>query len=57
MSDKKNPDYSQSAVNLVNPPELKELVEEWKGSQKYLASLNEKAKALIPTELQAELNN
>ena len=28
MAEKKNPDYSASAVNLVNPPELKKLIEE-----------------------------
>lgn len=52
---KANPDYSASAVNLTNPPELAELLQEWRGSQRYLSQLNDTAKALIPDDLKAQI--
>jgi len=39
MVEKKNPDYSASAVNLTNHEDVKEALDELHGSQKYLAHL------------------
>jgi hypothetical protein len=49
--EKKNTDYSASAVNLINPPETHTLLEELKRLKVDLLVLNEQVDALIPQEL------
>ncbi|MFA5377223.1 MAG: hypothetical protein WC455_15845 [Dehalococcoidia bacterium] len=50
-----NPDYSDSAVNLVNPSEVKEALLAQKNRLLDLAKLQEKIDNCIPAELSAEL--
>lgn len=45
MTEKRNPDYSASAVNLCNPPELQEALKERQSFTSYIANL----KALLET--------
>ncbi len=52
---KKNPDYSASAINLTNPPEVKDLLLAQKNRLFDLSKLQEKIDACIPLGLQAEL--
>lgn len=55
MAEKKNPDYSASAVNLCNPPEVKDLLF---GQLQRLVSLEDmrmRADSYIPAELKAEI--
>ena len=49
--EKKNTDYSASAVNLINPPETHTLLKELKRLKFDLLVLNEQVDALIPEEL------
>lgn len=49
-----NIDYSKSAVNLTNPPELKDFLLAQKSRLSALAQLQEKIDACIPRELKAE---
>ena len=39
MVEKKNPDYSGSAVNLCNPPELKKVIEERQSFTSHISNL------------------
>lgn len=39
MSEKKNPDYSQSAVRLCNPPQVKEALEQRQSLTSHIANL------------------
>jgi hypothetical protein len=48
---RKNPDYSSSAVNLTNPPQVKELLDKLHGYQ----ALKENIEQEIPVELQKRL--
>ena len=57
---KKNTDYSASAVNLCNPPEVKELLERLQVKQVSLQAITEKIEACVPAELRegaSSLNN
>jgi len=54
MVEKKNPDYTESAINLNNPPEVKELLEELLAVQTYLAELRDRADACVPKEIKDE---
>ena len=48
MTEKRNPDYSGSAVLLTNPPQVMELLAQYHGEQKVLSMLREKADASVP---------
>jgi len=48
----KNPDYTESAINLINPEEVGELLAELKERQGELAVMESEAVALIPRTLQ-----
>ncbi len=51
---KKNTDYSASAVNLCNPPEVKELLERLRVRQSELTAVAEKIEACVPVETRKE---
>ncbi|MFH0769431.1 MAG: hypothetical protein V1932_07725 [Chloroflexota bacterium] len=48
---KRNTDYSASAINLVNPPEVKDCLIELDRLQRQLVSLCDERDALIPSHL------
>jgi len=52
---RKNPDYTNSAVNLCNPPEVIVTLSRLAIRRAYLSDLNEKVKAFIPEELKAKI--
>ncbi len=54
-ANRRNPDYSASAVKLCNPPEVKELLLAQKNRMVNLSKLQEKIDNYIPPELKAEL--
>ncbi len=51
MTEKKNPDYSGSAVNLSNPPQVIGLLKELHLRQDKVTQLTDKTKEYIPQEL------
>jgi hypothetical protein len=51
MSEKKNTDFSSSAVNLTNPPEVKEVLYAQVKRVTDLDALRDRADAFIPDEL------
>jgi hypothetical protein len=55
MTEKKNPDYSASAVNLTNPPEVQELLMAQRQRQTALVVLCDQADACVPAELKAQI--
>jgi len=57
MAEKKNPDYSASAVMLTNPPQVEECVLAQRVRIAKLATLEEQAQALIPESLKTEITN
>jgi hypothetical protein len=52
---KANPDYSASAVNLTNPPEVQELLMAQLNRQAALVVLKDQADACIPDALKREI--
>ena len=55
MAEKKNPDYSQSAVNLTNPPQVEGLLRELQNCQTAAIQLRNQADTLIPDELKGKI--
>lgn len=55
MTDKKNIDYSASAVNLVNPPQVEGLLRELQNQSTMASQLRNQAEALIPDELKTKI--
>lgn len=51
MAEKKNPNYEDSAVNLCNPPEVKECLMAQRARIQLLANLEAEAQAYIPEEV------
>ncbi len=55
MTEKKNTDYSASAVNLINPPQVEGLLRDLQTEQISAAQLRNQADALIPDELKTKI--
>ena len=53
--ERKNTDYSNSAVKLTNPPEIKELILKYREEQNQIKVLEEQIQSLIPQELKDRL--
>lgn len=57
MVEKKNPDYSASAVMLTNPPQVEGLLRNLQNEQTELSQLKKQAEALIPDEIKARITS
>lgn len=55
MTEKKNPDYSASAVNLTNSGEVVKRLHDLRDKQKELSNLQTEVDALIPTILKEKI--
>ncbi len=55
MTEKKNPDYSGSAVMLTNPPQVMIDLQAIRGLNNQMAELQEKVKLCIPQEIKDEI--
>lgn len=55
MAEKKNLDYSASAVNLVNPPSVGALLRQLQSQQDNLAILRQQAESYIPPQIKASI--
>ena len=55
MPQKKNPDYSGTAVNLTNPPQVKRLLLELHNTENRITTIQEQMDALIPQQVKDTL--
>ncbi len=57
MAEKRNPDYSASAVMLTNPPQVMVDLETIKGLNLQITDLRERIESLVPKELRDTLTS